>query len=421
MKAPILFLTLLLSTQLKAQISVDVNGINIGLNQEITYNDQLATIHLSFSNVKQIPEYTTGRAELAVRATNEEGTFVAGWVIKKDGYTSLLEFLYPKVPARLVLLDRTASKNDFGTNGDEFLTVCKNRLNDVSARTLTIRISLTFYEKINYDSYGSPIPLADDFKFTVDVWKSATTVAISGLKARLNFVNVPEFKNVIPLNTDFNRVDRNQKDAQGFETRELLKLDFGKQTGYLRTLVHSGSTQDDLMNSYKTSFENFLMFIANGCNSKEIKSKLPSLDLKEWDKLTGFEKQTENVSVSEQKFQKIFAPLDQLNNPDYASVRLFDSFSSGELQGYRFNGLIHSSHCVLRSFLLGAGGKEGERSEPADNYIVGDLILYLLKHPINKDELIMFIVPSTDLNTTTELLEQKVRIFDNFLANLQFG
>jgi hypothetical protein len=416
----LLFCIQLISFQLTAQISVNVNGKMISPDEEIKYNDELNTIHVGFTNAKKIPEYTTGKVELLVKLVDEKGEYVNGWNIVKNGYSALTDFLYPSTSVSYCLLNETAPKNDFGTVGYDFLSVCKKKVDDVNARTISVNISLTFYEKTTYDTYGSPITLCDDFNFTVDIWKSSTTVSLKPFNMRLNFGNVPQFNNVVSLNTDYIRTDKKQQNAQGFGTGDLIKLNFGKQDAYLRSIKISGKSQSELLEYYKASFENFLNVIANGCNTKEIKSKFAPLDEIQWDYITGFEIQNTGAPTSEQKFQKIYTPLDQLNNPNFNEIKIFENFASGKMEGIRFKGLIESSHCQTRSFMLGAGGKEGERSEPADNYVAGDVILYLLKNPLSPDELLLLVIPSEDVQATTESLNEKVKIYDNFLNNISF-
>lgn len=403
-----------------AQFNIQVNGKSISNNEEIKYDENLKTISISFSNAKKIPEYTTGKVEFLVKAVDQNGENIFTWMIKKEGYSALSDFLYPAKPINYTLANADDALTEFGITGTNFNHVCSTNVDNLDAKVMTVHVSLNFYEKLTYNSYGSPIKLVDDMIFTVDIWKNSTTIAFKSLNAKLNFSAVPEFEEILPPNNNLTDY-KNQTDAAGFGTREVIKIKFKGDDAYLHIVQLDGKNQDEAIKELTTSFENYLRVIANGCNTKEIKASLQPLDNRDWEKLTGFTKQNTDAVSTDQKRQRIYAPLDQMNNKAYADVKVFESVSAGKLQGFRFKGLIHQSSCVMRSFMLGEGGKEAARSEPSANFVVGDDIIYFLKHPTNAGQIIILNIPTNNTDATDANLELKAKLYDNFLANLAFN
>lgn len=401
-----ILLILLLSGQslaTSAQMIVTVNNEKIKPNQVVAYDDNLKTIEIGFENGKKIPAYSNGVCELKIEAKDNFDKFAESWTHELSGYSAIADFLYSNNVVMHSFLNETTRPGIFTPKGSGNLRrTCNDMLRNAKVETLNITVSLKFYEKTGYDSYGSAIEIVDNFKFVVDLKRGETELVYPGLNASLNFKNVAEY---------IGNHEEKQQYVKGFG-ESVLRVKFTDFFAQIYSINTGDKSQDALVQELTTSFYNYINTHANYCNSVKIKKSIAPPDSREWQRISGF---GAPAMMSGETTIDSYIPLDQLNNLNFSSVKVFEKVTLNELSGFRFSGLIHKTQCVERGIT-----SSNDRSEPSQNKIMGSSIIYVLNHPVNKSQVLMLVAENLLATETQNTLENRVKILDNYLANIIF-
>lgn len=382
-----------------AQFSVLVNGKPVKAGDVLSIQE-MQLMEVSFKPVKKAPEYTVGRSTLFVEFANTEGRELIEYDYQVEGYTAIGNFLYPKEKVVYKIWDKDSKTDMKVTSSMGLTTFQRDYSRDIANRKLKVTFNLTFEEAITYDSYGKALVLIEPFTFYLDVWEKSNTIEMPKLALKYTYPGSGDYKDVDIREWDSKTVGLTDADY----CRVLFK-DNHNFSVYLTTYTFNGA-QDSELAAMKTHLENYLVYYANRCNGKKINKDMPVPDgSRSWGELTGFNE------------RNVLAGLDRKNNPDFASVKMVESFSSGIFSGLRFRGISKSYECTSTSVLLAT--VEGP-ADPKKQAVTGATVMYMLKHPTATNKLIIFYAhTNSDESSTESGLDKISGLMEQFLSNLQ--
>lgn len=380
-----------------AQFTVLLNDQPVKQNTEYAIKD-IKTLNVSFKGAAEIPEYTSGRADLRVNLATTSGTHINTWTYEVDGYKAANNFLYPKTPVTYTAWTNPSSATDLvPTYFDETIKhIITDKYGDIRYRKFIVTVSLTFEESISWDKYGKAQVLLAPFTFNLDLWGNSNTIELASAELKYNYNESSNYKN-------FNSSTWGSE-IKGFGPDEYHQIHFTNFSTELRVIPIDGS-QDDALNNLKSHFEGYLNYQANQCNGKKILKNIPVPDdSRDWKTLT---------SIGS---DGLFVDLDQKNNANFSSVKIFEPVSFGNITGYRFKGLRYTNECVSTSMIIATVESP---ADPKKRSLKGSNIIYILKHPGNSKKLLLFHFKSNDReNSNISALSPMETDMEQFLLAL---
>jgi hypothetical protein len=365
---------LLITPYAFSQFSVMLNEQPVKQNDEYQLKD-VKTLNVSFKNAAKIPEYTSGRAAVYINLETSSGKFLNQWVYEVDGYKAANNFLYPKTPVVYSAWSNTTTTTDMVQKYtyDDVFYILQKKYGNIDYRKFKVTVNLTFEESISWDKYGKAQVLIEPLTFYLDFWSKTNIIDLEAVQAKYNYSESSTYKSFTLKNEADNGIT-------GLADAKHYEIIFDEFYATLQVLSIDGS-QDDALNSLKTHFEGYLNYNANVCNGKKILKNIPVPDnSRDWNKLT-------RLGTSE-----VFVELDQKNNPNYASVKIWSPVSLGATAGYKFKGMRYSNDCTTTSVLVAT--VEGP-ADPAKRSLEGSNLMYIVKHPGNGKKLLIFTFATT--------------------------
>jgi hypothetical protein len=383
-------------TYSNAQFTVLLNDQPAKQNTE--YNlKEVKNLNVSFKNATEIPEYTSGRATIYVSIVTASGTFINIWKYQVDGYKASNNFLYPKTPVTYSVWSNTSTATDLMPDYyDASIPKIIDKYGDIDYRKFKVTIGLTFEESISWDKYGKAQVLLTPFTFNLDLWGNSNTLEIGSAEVKYNYNESSNYKSFSS--------STNGDEIKGLGLDEYFQIKFTNFSAELRVIPIDGS-QDDALNNLKSHFEGYLNYQANQCNGKKILKNIPVPDdSRDWKTLT---------SIGS---DGLFVDLDQKNNSNFSSVKVFEPVSFGSISGYKFKGMRYTNECVTTSMIVATVESP---ADPKKRSLKGSNIIYILKHPGNSKKLLLFHFKSNDReNSNISALSPMENDMEQFLSAL---
>ena len=170
MRKTILLFVVLFGCQLHAQIKVKINGKPL-LETSVIKAEEIKKLEIAFDKYKKLDYYGLGRLFLYIEFLDEKGNLKEEYGIRKDGTNAIKVFLEDVNVFYTMALD-TDEKTDviaFRTHSDRNITTkLKHFGKNFDSKTVKIRISLTYNDKVGYEKYGDAIYLIKPQTYTID-------------------------------------------------------------------------------------------------------------------------------------------------------------------------------------------------------------------------------------------------------------
>lgn len=182
MKKSILLFMALFACQMQAQIKLKIND-KLVTETSVIKAEEIKKMEVAFDKYKKLDYYGLGRLFLYIEYLDEKGNLKEEYGIRKDGTNAIKVFLDDANIFYLMATD-TDAKNDiiaFTTySGKNIVTKLKHFGKNFDSKTVKIRISLTYNDKVGYEKYGDIIYLIKPQTYTID----NTTYFIEGQKEK---------------------------------------------------------------------------------------------------------------------------------------------------------------------------------------------------------------------------------------------
>jgi hypothetical protein len=170
MRKVILLLVVLFGCQLNAQIKVKINGKPF-LETSVIKAEEIKKMEVAFDKYKKLDYYGLGRLFLYIEFLDEQGNLREEYGIRKDGTNAIKVFL-DDVNVYYLMATDTDAKTDiiaFRTHSDRNITTKLRYFGkNFDSKTVKVRISLTYNDKVGYEKYGDAINLIKPQTYTID-------------------------------------------------------------------------------------------------------------------------------------------------------------------------------------------------------------------------------------------------------------
>lgn len=170
MKKIILLLAIAASTFSTAQIKVKINGKPFS-ETSVIKAEEIKKIEVAFDKYKKLDYYGLGRLFLYIEFLDEKGDLKEEYGIRKDGTNAIKVFLDDVNVFYTIALD-TDEKTDviaFRTRSDRNITTkLKYFGKHFDSKTVKVRISLSYNDKVGYEKYGDAVYLIKPQTYTID-------------------------------------------------------------------------------------------------------------------------------------------------------------------------------------------------------------------------------------------------------------
>lgn len=384
-----------------SQFTVMLNDkpVKQGDEIELTLNPVLV---VGFTNPARIPEYTIGRATLYVNLEDTKSGLINQWVYEVNGYSALENFLYPKKSKTYtVWFSDGSSEMTAYSPYKKINTIYEDSYGNILYRKLTVTVNLIFEESIGYDKYAKKEVLLDKFSFNFNVWGNSNIIDMPDVGAKYNYAEGIGYKKM--------RLENSANyEIPTLGESNAYRIDFEEFNAYLSTYtVDGGKTQDDFINDLKQIFEKNLNYYANKCNGKKILKNIPVADeTRDWKGLSG-------ISGDE-----TLIDLDQKNNPNFGTVKMFETVNAGSISGYKFKAVRKTHQCSTTSMIVATVVGP---ADPKNSKVAGSTLFYLLKHPTNPQKIIIFSYKDNSREASETTLNNMAIKMEQFLAALSFN
>jgi hypothetical protein len=166
MKKIALLLAILISTSLSAQIKVKINDKLI-TEATVIKGEQIKKMDIAFDKPKKISYYGLGLVVLMVELIQENGGSQYQYSILKEG-TNAIESFLQDVNTYYPFPSETVKATEFSSTFPITSALTWLGKNYTDAKTVKLKISLYFKDKIGYEKYGDAVYLIKPQFYTID-------------------------------------------------------------------------------------------------------------------------------------------------------------------------------------------------------------------------------------------------------------
>jgi hypothetical protein len=380
-----------------AQLVVKINGKAITEGQQITA-DNIKKMEVSFANPKKLKSYSLGKVVLLVDFENKEQENYIEYKIVKNGGNAIDAFL-EGINTPFILFDEEGKEKDLkavynlGTESNFFKLLEKGKM-DARNLKFKVKVSLYFKDKIGYEQYGDAIDLVKPVNFLVNNGSADGSIAIvgTGLKITADAAIGANYFGQYQTEEEL-RLPVAPLTTKNVTVVNLKKGDREYDRIYFNIVDTKGKSQDEVVESLKENFNNFLWWTSNICSKGRRK-------------LTTMTDEVENgwlQFLGNNNISRLAPSLNKEENKEWDKEIPMKPVTVGKFKGYKFASHFRLAFC---------------KSKVTDREFGSHASIYVVKHPNNNAQVIIIFNKEDNARETPEKAKEVEDKVEKFISTL---